>query len=228
MYTFYVNKQEEINVLNEMLVGEAGCTKADRAQQYHIPLEIAQKCTGQKKPPKELVDFVNDAYEKKEKDLEKSLAFHNDFWGKRGDVCREKLHQLMEQEIPEFRVRLQVLCDGISDWKGTNVAINAFQYLNKNMAWDALLIWETILAVTFQRIRKKYRKDIYSDEIVWAVAEMTACAIINTDFDVRWKIGYRQLAPHQDKVLEIYKNRQNFPEFLERMLAYFKDKGIRF
>ena len=43
MYSFYINKQEEINVLNEMLVGEAGCTKEDRALQYHIPLEIAQK-----------------------------------------------------------------------------------------------------------------------------------------------------------------------------------------
>ena len=228
MYTFYLNKQEEINVLNEMLVGETGCTKEDRAIQYHIPLEIAQKCMGQKEPPKELVNFVNEAYQKKENDLEKSLAFHNDFWNKNGDKCCQKLHQLMEQEIPEFRVRLQVLCDGISDWEGTNVAINAFQYLDKNIAWDAILIWETILALTFQRIRKKYPQEIYSDEIVWAVAEMTSCAIINTDFNVRWKIGYRLLAPHQDRVLEIYKNRKNFPEFLEKMLDYFKDKGIHF
>ncbi|MBQ4471774.1 MAG: hypothetical protein II942_00795 [Alphaproteobacteria bacterium] len=228
MYTFYVNKQEEINTLNEMLVGEAGCTKAERAKQYHIPLKIAEKCMGEKAPPKELVDFVNEAYEKGKKDLEKSLAFHNDFWHKNGNECCEKLHQLMEQKIPEFRVRLQALCDGISDWEGTNIAINAFQYLNKNMAWHAILIWETILALTFQRIRKKYPEKIYSDEIVWAVSEMTSCAIINTDFNVCWNIGYRSLAPHQDKVLEIYKNRKNFSEFLETMLDYFKDKGIHF
>ena len=228
MYTFYLDKQEEINILNEMLAGETGCTKEDRAKQYHIPLEIAQKCVGQKEPPKELVDFVDKTYQRKEKDLEKSLAFHRDFWNKNGNNYREKLHQLMEQEIPEFRVRLQALCDGISDWEGTNVAINAFQYLEENIAWDAILIWETILALTFQRIRKQYPKEIYSDEIVWAVAEMTSCAVINTDFNVSWKIGYRLLAPHQDNVLKIYRNRKNFSEFLEKMLDYFKDKGIHF
>lgn len=228
MYSFYINKQEEINILNEMLVGEAGCTKEDRARQYHVPLEVAQKCVGQKDPPKELIDFVNKAYQEKEKDLEKALAFHIDFWGRNGNKCRQKLSTLMEQEIPDFRVRLQVLCDGISDWEGTNVAINAFQYLNKNIAWDAILIWETILALTFQRIRKKYSKEIYSDEVVWAVSEMTSCAIINTDFDVTWNIGYRLLAPHQENVIKMYKSRKNFTDFLEKMLAYFKDKKITF
>ncbi len=228
MYTFYLSKQEEINILNEMLSGETGCTKEGRAEQYHIPLAIAQKCTGQKDPPKELVNFVNKVYQEKGKDLEKSLVFHSDFWGENGDRCCKKLHQLMDQKIPEFRVRLQVLCDGISDWEGTNVAINAFQYLDKSIAWDAILIWETILSLTFQRIRKKYPRKIYSDEIVWAVAEMTSCAIINTDFNVNWKIGYLQLAPHQDKVLEIYKGRKDFPDFLEKMLDYFKNKEIHF
>lgn len=230
MYTFYVNKQEEINILNKMLVGQAGCTKEDRAKQYHIPLEIAQKCMGQKDPPNELVDFINQTYQEKRKDLEISLAFHNDFWDRNGDKCRQKLHELMDQEIPEFRVRLQVLCDGISDWEGTNVAINAFQYLDKNIAWyaTATLIWETILALTFQRIRKQYSKEIYSDEIVWAVAEMTSCVLINTDFNVSWKIGYYLLAPHQDNIMELYKNRKNFSEFLENTLNYFKDKEIHF
>ena len=227
MYTFYLNKQEEINILNEMFLSSES-TKEERAQQYRIPLEIAQKCMGQKNAPKELVDFINEAYQGKEKDLEKSLAFHRDFWNRNGDKCRKKLRELMKQEIPDFRVRLQVLCDGISDWEGTNVAINAFQYLNENIAWSAVLVWETILALTFQRIRQKYSKETYSDEIVWAVSEMTSCAIVNTDFDVNWKIGYRQLATHQDNVLEIYKNRKNFSEFLEKMLNYFKDKEIQF
>ena len=228
MYSLYINKQEEINILNEMLVGEAGCTKEDRAKQYHIPLKIAQKCIGQKEAPKELVDFVNKTYQEKEKDLEKALAFHTDFWNRNGNKCREKLTKLMEQEIPDFRVRLQTLCDGISDWEGTNIAVNAFQYLDKDIAWDAVLIWETVLGLTFQRIRKKYPKEIYSDEIVWAVAEMTSCAIINTDFNVTWNIGYRLLAPHQEKVITLYKGRKNFPDFLEKMLDYFKDKGIHF
>ena len=209
-----------------MLVGEAGCTKEERAKQYHVPLEIAKKCIGQKEPPKDLVDFVGKAYQ--QSDLEKAFAFHVDFWNRNGNKCREKLSKLMEQKIPDFRVRLQVLCDGISDWEGTNIAINAFQYLNKNIAWDAVLIWETILALTFQRIRKKYPKEIYSDEIVWAVSEMTSCAIINTDFNVIWKIGYHLLAPHQEKVIELYKNRKNFSDFLEKMLNYFKDKEIQF
>ena len=228
MYSFYINKQEEIHILNEMLVGEAGCTKEDRAKQYHIPLEIAQKCVGQKEPPRELVDFVSKAYQEKEKDLENAQAFQTDFWGRNGENCRKKLSTLMEQKIPNFRVRLQALCDGISDWNGTNVAINAFQYLDKHIAWDAILIWETILALTFQRIRKKYSKEIYPDEVVWAVSEMTSCAIINTDFDITWNIGYRLLAPHQENVMEIYKSRKNFADFLEKMLDYFKDKGITF
>ena len=212
MYIFYLNQQEEISVLNDMLSGWSGCSVAERAEQYHIPLEIAVKC--HKKIPQELIDYVQKTYQKKEKDLEKALAFHTDFWNRNGDECQQKLSKLMEQEIPPFRVRLQALCDGISEWEGTNIAINAFQYLEKNIAWETIIVWETILALTFQRIRKKYSKEIYSDDIVWAVSELTACAIINTDFHVVWHIGYSQLAPHQERVIELYKTRKNFPDFL--------------
>ena len=64
--------------------------------------------------------------------------------------------------------------------------------------------------------------------MVWAVAEMSSCAVINTDFNVNWKIGYQQLAPHQEKIMEFYKGKENFTDFLEIMLGYFKDKGITF
>ena len=227
MYSFYTNQKEEITVLNDMLADGSGCTVAERAKQYHIPLEIARKCS-KKKIPQKLVDYVKKMYQEKEKDLEKALKFHTIFWERNGQELKEKLTRLMEQDIPPFRVRLQVLCDGISDWEGTNIAINAFQYLNKEIAWDAVVIWETILALTFQRIRTKYPKGVYSDEIVLAVAEMSACAIINSEFDYTWHIGYRQLAPHQEHIIQLYKTRKNFSEFLEKQLIYFKDKNIRF
>lgn len=225
MYSFYLNQQEEIDILNDMLSGWSGCTVAERAKQYHVPMKIATKCS-KKRIPQELIDYVQKTYQKKEKDLEKALTFHKDFWHRNGDKCQQKLSKLMEQEIPPFRVRLQALCDGISDWEGTNIAINAFQYLNKNIAWEAVVLWETILALTFQRIRKKYSQEIYSDEIVWAVSELTACAIINTDFNVTWKIGYCQLAPHQEKIIQLYKSRKNFSDFLKKTLTYLKSKDI--
>jgi len=227
MYSFYINQKEEITVLNDMLADGGGCSITERAKQYHIPLEIARKCN-KKKVPQELVDYVKKMYQEKKNDLEKALKFHTNFWERNGENLKEKLMKLMEQEIPIFRVRLQVLCDGISDWEGTNIAINAFQYLNQKIAWDAVVIWETILALTFQRIRTKYSKEIYSDEVVWAVAEMSACALINTEFDVTWNIGYRQLAPHQGHIVRLYKSRKNFSEFLENQLLYFKDKDIHF
>ena len=226
MYTFYLDQKEEITVLNKMLSGWSGCTVAERAEQYHIPLKIAEKCS-KEKIPQELIDYVQKTYQEKKKDLEKALTFHTDFWNRNSAKCQEKLIKLMEQEIPPFRVRLQVLCDGISDWMGTNVAINAFEYLNGNPVWYTTLLWETILAVTFQRIRRKYSKTIYADNIVWAVSEMSACAIINTDFNTVWNIGYRQLFPHQEKVMQFYKNRKNFSDFLEKQLSYFKDKDIQ-
>ena len=206
MYSFYVSKQEEIRILNEMLVGVEVCTKEERAKQYHIPLEIAQKCQEQKEPPKELIDFVNKAYQEKAADLQKAVTVHRDFWHKNGAKIRKILSELLEQKIPHFNVLLSVLCAGISDWEGTNISVNAFSYQNCS-AWYSIVLWETILALTFQRIRKKYSQKIYSDEVVWAVAEMTSCAIINTDFDVTWNIGYRLLTPHQEKVIKTYKNR---------------------
>ena len=39
MYVFYTDKQKEIRILNEMLVGEGGCTKEERARQYHVRSE---------------------------------------------------------------------------------------------------------------------------------------------------------------------------------------------
>ena len=227
MYSFYINPKEEIDVLNDMMSDGSGCTVAERAEQYSIPLEIAHKCNKKEVPP-ELIDYVQRAYTEKKKELKEAISFHTDFWGRNGQTLKEKLMKLMEQDIPSFRVRLQVLCDGISDWEGTNIAINAFQYLNKEIAWDAVVIWETILALTFQRVRSKYPKEIYSDEIVWAVAEMSACAFINSEFDYTWHIGYRQLAPHQEHIIHLYKTKNNFSEFLEKQLIYFKDKNIRF
>ncbi len=225
MYSFYLNKQEEIDILNRMLSDGSGCTVAERAEQYHIPLDIAQKCN-KEKVPQELIDYVDKTYVEKEKDLEKSLAFHINFCNQNKDKW-EMIAHLMERKVPTFRVRLQPLCDGISDWEGTNIAINAFEYLNGHPAWYATLIWETILALTFHRIRQKYSKDVYSDDTVWAVSEMTSCAIINTDFHVLWNIGYRQLAPHQEKVLKMYHARKNFNTFLEEMLNYFVQQNIR-
>ena len=226
MYSFYINQKEEIDILNDMLADGGGCSIAERANQYHIPLEIARKCD-KEKVPKELIEFVKKSYTEKEKELELALSFHTDFWNRNGQKLKEKLTKWMEQDVPPFRVRLQVLCDGISDWEGTNIAINAFQYLNKEIAWEMVVIWETILALTFQKIRAKYPKQIYSDEIVWAVSEMTACAIINTEFDVTWNIGYRQLANHQEHIIQFYKGRKNFSDFLENQLLYFKDRDIR-
>ena len=226
MYSFYINKEEEISTLNKMLSGWSGCTIDERSEQYHIPLEIAVKCH-KEKAPQELIDYVQKIYQEKETDLKQALAFHTDFWNRNSNECQQKLAELMEQDIPLFRVRLQALCGGISDWEGTNVAISAFEYLNGNPVWYSTLVWETILALTFQRIRKKYSKEIYSDNTVWAVSEMSACSLINTDFNVSWKIGYSQLAPHQEKIIRLYKTRKNFLDFLEKQLAYFKDKDIQ-
>ena len=228
MYSFYLNEQEEMNILNKMLSGESGCSKEERAKQYHVPLEIAKRCSDPKRVPQELIDFVHKMHQEKTEDLKKSLSFHIDFWKRNGEKCHNMLNQLMEQEIPGFRVRLDTLCGGISDWVGTNVSINAFEYLNGNPVWYSTLVWETILALTFHRIRQKYTEKIYSDEIVWAVSEMTSCALINADFNVDWQIGYSQLFPHQETVIQMYKNRQNFTDFLEQILLYFKDKKIHF
>lgn len=225
MYSFYLNKQEEIDILNHMLSDGGGCSVAERAEQYHIPLNIAQKCS-KEKVPQELIEYVNKVYQEKENDLKKSLVFHTDFCSKNKDKW-QMIAQSMEQEVPIFRVRLQSLCGGISNWEGTNIAINAFEYLNGHPAWYATLIWETILALTFHRIRQKYLKDVYSDNTVWAVSEMTSCAIINTDFHILWDIGYRQLAPHQKKVLNMYHSKKSFNTFLEEMLDYFVQQNIR-
>ena len=46
-------------------------------------------------------------------------------------------------------------------------------------------------------------------------------------YSEKWKIGYSQLAPHQDHIIQLYHTRKNFPDFLEKQLNYFKDKNIQ-
>ena len=50
MYSFYINQKEEIDILNDMLADGGGCSIVERANQYHIPLEIACKCDKEKVP----------------------------------------------------------------------------------------------------------------------------------------------------------------------------------
>lgn len=221
IYTFYINESEEIKTLNEMLQEAEGISDTSRAQEYHIPLEIAQKC--QKDfPPKELIDFVHNAYLSRQKELEEALDFYNHYWTGEGQKHLEKIAQIMDQKIPPFRVRLDLFCSGTSDWFGTNISIHAFDYKLNSSAWYATLLWETILALTFHQIRSKYPKEDLPDNIVWAISEMTSCAIINCDFPVIWKMGYTQLFPHQENIMTLYKSKQNFSDFLEKMITYLR------
>lgn len=227
MYSFYLNEDEEIQTLNKMLADGGVCSVSQRAEQYHIPFDIARKCS-KEKVPCELIDFIKKCYQERHEGLEKALTFHLDFWNRNSPECQRKLNKIMQQDIPEFNVRLNVKCGGISDWVGTNLAINAFDYLSQNPVWYSTLIWETILALSFQRIRHKYPCSVYNDATVWAVSEMSACAIINQEFNVCWNIGYDQLAPHQANVIQYYQDKKDFTDFLEKLLKYFAEKEIHF
>ncbi len=219
-YAFYIDEGEEISTLNEMLLGAGGCSSEDRAKEYGIPVAIAQKCQ-KGKIPSELTDFVRQGYLKNKPALDEALQFHYDYWTGKGQQHLQKISTVMGQKIPDFRVRLDLFCSGTSDWVGTNISIQAFEYKNNPSAWYFSVLWETILAITFQKIRQKYTPEQFSDSLVWAVSEMTSCAIINTEFPVIWNIGYAQLFPHQQKVIQLYQQRRSFHQFIESVLQYF-------
>lgn len=220
IYTFYIDESEEVSTLNEMLQGCEGCSAQERAKEYGIPLKIAQKC-GMKTAPAELADFVHQTYLKKKSALSQALQYHQTYWADEGQRHLEKVAKIMGQKLPAFRVRLDLFCSGTSDWAGTNISVQAFAYKTNPSAWYASILWETILAITFQKIRQKYSKKQLSDAVVWAVSEMTSCAMINCEFPITWNIGYTQLFPHQKHILQLYRYTADFSDFLNQLIDYF-------
>ncbi len=225
-YTFYIDEAAEIATLNEMLSDGGGCSVLERANQYNIPVEIAQKCKSEK-IPSELTDFVHREYVKSKSTLYEAIKYHQNYWDGVGQKHLKKISKIMGQKIPHFRVRLDLFCTGTSDWYGTDISIKAFEYKYNPSVWYSTILWETILAMTFQKIRQKYPSEKFSDNVLWMVSEMTSCAIINSEFPIVWRIGYPQLLPHQEQVIQFYKNKKTFSDFLEKLLGYFSSLDIK-
>jgi hypothetical protein len=224
LFDFYIDFDGELDVLHDMLAGDVG--NVDRAAQYGIPSDIAAKVKPGKKCPA-LKSFLKKSYGDFEAELSQSLAFHKKYF-KKSPICA-KLEKIVGHKIPTYTVRLNVQTGGISNWRGTDISINAFDYLRnfKGGFAEQALVWESMLSQAFQDIRRKYGGDYLDDYNVWGISELTAVAIYQTDFFASdWPIGYPQLEPRRRNLKKLYQARKNWPSYLDAAVASFKKRPL--
>lgn len=129
MFKFYLDEAGEREILQQMFSGWSGCSVKERALQYGIPLDIARQCEKTDVPCPALADYLAKGYVLYRKELKQALTFHKRYWREHRLETKEKLKNIFGHKIPPYTVRLNLQCDGISNWYGTDISINAFQYL---------------------------------------------------------------------------------------------------
>jgi hypothetical protein len=228
LFEFYIDQAGELDVLEHMLCGDDEQSGIDRAGQYGIPYDIAAKVRPDQ-PCRELAGYLSDSYRGLDRELKQSLSFHKNFWDKNSDFYRKKFEAILGRAMPQYTVRLNVHADGISNWHGTDISINAFTYLRPFKEGEMIrdIIWVSMQSRTFIEIRKTRDVSAMNDRNVWGLTELAAVAIYQTDFcKSDWPIGYRELQSRQSHVKKLYAERKDFQEFLESAFEYFKNDPI--
>lgn len=231
LFKFYTDEAAELSCLQDMFHGWSGVTVEERARQYGIPAHIARKSEGTKRRNAALAAFLKAGYQTYGKELKQSLSFHRAFWKKDSPAYLARLEKIFGHKLPPYRVRLNLQCDGISDWHGTDISINAFLYLrpHKSGHWESLL-WELILSLTFQDIRKKVSPAELSDNQVWGISELTAVCVIQIAFQddkTDWSIGYPELEPRRAEIKALFRARKDFDDYLDKTISCFRDAPLR-
>ncbi len=115
---------------------------------------------------------------------------------------------------------------GISDWKGTNIAANAFCYLYADKSEHIrIILWETVLSQTFQLIRGKYSAEIVCNEMVWGISELTALLILGEILGVNVDAGfsdYVQLNPYIPAFKSFYLRRNDFEDYIDKTVQHMR------
>lgn len=231
LFKFYLDEQGEYRTLLGMLGGQDASNTVNRAYQYGIPADIASKVKYGKDCP-ELKSFLHKKYKEFSAELKQSLKFHKKFWKKDSPFYKEKIEKILGHKMPTYLIRLNMQTDGISNWSGTDISINAFKYLQRFKSGHMILdiIWESMLSQTFIDIRKKYSKKDINDLNVWGISELTATiGIYQNDISPTsiWDIGYMELVPYQDTIRKLYKNRKSFEDYLDKVVEYFKKNPLK-
>ncbi|HNY25032.1 MAG TPA: hypothetical protein PKJ33_00580 [Alphaproteobacteria bacterium] len=230
LFKFYLDELGEYRTLLGMLGGQDASNTVNRADQYGIPADIASKVKYGKDCP-ELKFFLHQKYKEFSAELKQSLKFHKKFWKKNSPFYKEKIERILGHKMPTYSIRLNIQTGGISNWSGTNISINAFEYLQRFKTGHMIrdIIWESMLSQTFIDIRKKHSKKVINDFNVWGISELTATiGIYQTDISPTsvWDIGYKELVLYQNKIRELYRNRKNFEDYLDKVVEYFKKNPL--
>jgi hypothetical protein len=224
LFNFYIDEDKEYDALAYMLSGGDASDTVDRAGQYGIPSDIAR-------PGGALKNYLRKKYAEFGAELKQSLAYHEKFWNqKTSGEYRAGFEKILEHEMPDYDVRLSCQLGGMSDWYGTDISINAFEYLGRFKSGHMIqaLVWESMLSQIFQDIRRRWNAEEIDDKKVWGVSELGAVSIYQTDFfKSDWPIGYRELEPYRAAVKKLYASRESFRGFLEKSTELFRGaKGL--
>jgi len=232
LFDFYIDERGEYQGLLAMLNGDFTSNAQYRAEGYGIPNDIAAQIRADAECPA-LATFLKQRYREYHAELRQSLRFHKKFWKQHGAEYKEKFEKILGHEMPTYTVRLALQASGFSNWHDPDITCYAFEYLRPYKTGHMILtlVWESMLSQTFIDIRKKHPESDIDDYNTWGISELTAVVgVYQTDISPQsgdWDIGYSELVPYQKKIRELYRNRKNFDDYLEKAVKYFKKNPLK-
>ncbi len=227
MFEFYISPDTEKQKLMDMFcVPSIGVSLEQRANQYHFPIELAQKMYALPRYQwdKELEDLIAVQYQKNATALNQSLLFFHHFWVQHTNEYLYPLEAFFQHKIPVYRVLLACYLDVISNWSEPNIVINFTQYKHENVLHSVYsLLFETILSQIFIHIRQQQTPTQLSDQTVWGLSELSACVLLNRLYPVfhnATATGYPQLDKHIISFTQATANQNTLSDFLKQVIAF--------
>lgn len=226
MIELYISKDAEKQKLMDMFcVNDVGACLEERVQQYHFSLSLARDMYNEPrhKWDEKLENFLDCAYATNLSLLTKAKQHFEKIWQEKGYYYFGILNSFFETKIPTYRVLIAYYLDVISNWHEPDIVINYKNYQNENPLYHIYgVLFEITLSQIFINTRKIKTKQELSNNTLWAISELSACAILNTkypEFKNSTLTGYKALDKYTNTFIELAKKTSNYNDFINKIFT---------
>ncbi len=231
VFEFYLSAFQEKNFLVDLFQQDDPMGVSARAQQCHFPVELAEQIhrDGLQKNRVALETLMQETYTKNAHRLQQAVAFFKDYWAHNEKLWIPELERVIGGKMPPYYVLVTYFIAGVSDWYGTNIAVNGSLSQHKTpLAHVDVVLFEALLSHSFRRACQLMNRPI-SEFQVWAMAELAAFCVLEATFDNLSrpeKTGYEQVDSFIPVARQLYRDRTSFDDFLMQLLHLFEGEDV--
>lgn len=228
-----------------MLHGEDPYGAENRAKSMGINKKLFESIYGTEDYEKiedELIKVVKEKHEELKKRIDKAIKTYQKSWDKINDIFSTEIEMITKRKWNHktYEVVVSPFHPGVTSRGGDRVAISAFENADEQKRITAHeILMSHIWTILFDKYPKARNDDL---QHFWALNEITTTAILGLEPQLNklWRekeqgydqyLGnYQQLKELQSKLKEIYLNKKDFDDYLNKaiLLLDSKYKNISF